>query len=185
MVEQRTENPRVGGSIPSLATISPKPREKPFKLADGGGLHLLITPAGSRWWRLRFRVHGKEQMLSLGTFPEVSLKEARDRRDQARRDLAKGVDLSAKRRTEKLASGDTFEAIAGEWFERFSTNWAPGYSSKVIRRLELCVFPWIGPMPIAQIKAPELLACMRRVEARGKLGTAHQSRRTVAGDRLV
>jgi hypothetical protein len=124
-------------------------------------------------------------MLSLGTFPEVSLKEARDRRDQARRDLAKGVDLSAKRRTEKLASGDTFEAIAGEWFERFSTNWAPGYSSKVIRRLELCVFPWIGPMPIAQIKAPELLACMRRVEARGKLGTAHQSRRTVAGDRLV
>ena len=152
-----------------------KPREKPFKLADGGGLHLLITPAGSRWWRLRFRVHGKEQMLSLGTFPEVSLKEARDRRDQARRDLAKGIDLSAKRRTEKLASGDTFEAIAREWFERFSTNWAPGYSSKVIRRLELCVFPWIGSMPIAQIKAPELLACMRRVEARGKLGTAHRA----------
>jgi integrase len=152
-----------------------KPREKPFKLADGGGLHLLITPAGSRWWRLRFRVHGKEQMLSLGTFPEVSLKEARDRRDQARRDLAKGIDPSAKRRTEKLASGDTFEAIAREWFERFSTNWAPGYSSKVIRRLELCVFPWIGSMPIAQIKAPELLACMRRVEARGKLGTAHRA----------
>ena len=152
-----------------------KSREKPFKLADGGGLHLLITPAGSRWWRLRFRVHGKEQMLSLGTFPEVSLKEARDRRDQARRDLAKGIDLSAKRRTEKLASGDTFEAIAREWFERFSTNWAPGYSSKVIRRLELCVFPWIGSMPIAQIKAPELLACMRRVEARGKLGTAHRA----------
>jgi len=152
-----------------------KPREKPFKLADGGGLYLLITPAGSRWWRLRFRVHGKEQMLSLGTFPEVSLKEARDRRDQARRDLAKGIDPSAKRRTEKLASGDTFEAIAREWFERFSTNWAPGYSSKVIRRLELCVFPWIGSMPIAQIKAPELLACMRRVESRGKLGTAHRA----------
>ena len=152
-----------------------KPREKPFKLADGGGLHLLITPAGSRWWRLRFRVHGKEQMLSLGTFPEVSLKEARDRRDQARRDLAKGIDPSAKRRTEKLASGDTFEAIAREWFERFSTNWAPGYSSKVIRRLELCVFPWIGSIPIAQIKAPELLACMRRVESRGKLGTAHRA----------
>ncbi len=121
------------------------------------------------------RVHGKEQMLSLGVFPEVSLKEARERRDQARRDLAKGIDPSAKRRTEKLASGDTFEAIAREWFEKFSPNWAPGYSSKVIRRLEICVFPWIGSMPIAQIKAPDLLACLRRVEARGKLGTAHRA----------
>ncbi|MGA2191495.1 MAG: Arm DNA-binding domain-containing protein, partial [Steroidobacteraceae bacterium] len=127
-----------------------KPREKPFKLADGGGLYLLVTPAGSRWWRLRFRVRGKEQMLSLGIFPDVSLKEARERRDQARRDLAKGIDPSAKRRTEKMASGDTFEAIAREWFDRFSPSWAPGYSSKVIRRLEICVFPWIGSMPISQ-----------------------------------
>jgi hypothetical protein len=100
-----------------------RPREKPFKLADGGGRYLLVTPAGSRWWRLRFRVRGKEQMLSLGIFPEVSLKEARERRDQARRDLAKGIDPTAKRCTEKLASGDTFEAIAREWFERFSPNW--------------------------------------------------------------
>jgi integrase len=152
-----------------------KPREKPFKLADGGGLYLLVTPAGNRWWRLRFRVRGKEQMLSLGIFPDVSLKEARERRDQARRDLAKGIDPSAKRRTEKMASGDTFEAIAREWFDRFSPNWAVGYSSKVIRRLEICVFPWIGSMPISQIKAPDLLACLRRVEARGKLGTAHRA----------
>ncbi len=152
-----------------------KPREKPFKLSDGGGLYLLVTPAGKRWWRLKFRVHGKEKLLSLGIFPDVSLKQARDRRDDARRELANGIDPSAKRRTEKLASGDTFEAIAREWFGRFSANWAVGYSSKVIRRLELCVFPWIGAMPIAQIKAPDLLACMRRVEARGKLGTAHRA----------
>jgi integrase len=160
----------------SNAVISgAKPREKAFKLADGGGLFLLVTPAGSRWWRLRFRVRGTEKMLSLGTFPDVSLKLARERRDQARRDLANGIDPSAKRRTEKMASGDTFEAIAREWFGRFSPNWAAGYSSKVIRRLEICVFPWIGSTPISQIKAPDLLSCLRRVEARGKLGTAHRA----------
>src|SRR5260370_16438343 len=113
-----------------------KPREKPFKLADGGGLYLLVTPAGSRWWRLRFRVRGKEQMLSLGVFPDVSLKEARERRDQARRDLAKGIDPSAKRKTEKLASGDTFKAIAREWFVKFSATWAGGYSIKLIPPLD-------------------------------------------------
>src|ERR1700733_3357935 len=160
----------------SNAVISgAKPREKAFKLADGGGLYLLVTPAGSRWWRLRFRVRGTEKMLSLGTFPDVSLKLARERQDQARRDLANGVDPSAKRRTEKMASGNTFEAIAREWFDKFSPSWAPGYSSKVIRRLEICVFPWIGKMPISQIKAPDLLSCLRRVEARGKLGTAHRA----------
>jgi integrase len=160
----------------SNAVISgAKPREKAFKLADGGGLYLLVTPAGSRWWRLRFRVRGTEKMLSLGTFPDVSLKLARERRDQARRDLANGIDPGAKRRTEKMASGNTFEAIAREWFDKFSPSWAPGYSSKVIRRLEICVFPWMGSMPIAQIKAPDLLACLRRVEARGKLGTAHRA----------
>src|SRR5260370_5198139 len=152
-----------------------KPREKPFKLSDGGGLYLLVTPHGKRWWRLKFRVHGKEKLLSLGVFPDVPLKLARERRAQARRDLAKGIDPSAKRRTEKMASGDTCEAIAREWFDRFSPNWAVGYSSKVIRRLEICVFPWIGSMPISQIKAPDLLACLRRVEARGKLGTAHRA----------
>jgi hypothetical protein len=95
----------------SNAVISgAKPREKAFKLADGGGLYLLVTPEGSRWWRLRFRVHGKEKMLSLGTFPDVSLKLARDRRDQARRDLANGIDPSAKRRIEKMASGNTFRS---------------------------------------------------------------------------
>ena len=157
----------------SNAVISAaKPREKAFKLADGGGLYLLVTPAGSRWWRLRFRVRGTEKMLSLGTFPDVPLKLARERRDRARRDLANGIDPSAKRRTEKMASSDTFEAIAREWFDKFSASWAVGYSSKVIRRLKICVFPWIGSTPITQIKAPDLLACLRRVEVRGKLGTA-------------
>jgi integrase len=115
------------------------------------------------------------EVAELGCFPDVSLKQARDRRDDARRDLAKGIDPSAKRRTETLASSDTFEAIAREWFEKFSSNWVEGYSSKVIRRLEICVFPWIGSMPISHIKAPDLLACLRSVEARCKLGTAHRA----------
>jgi len=161
--------------LSNAAISGVKPREKPFKLADGGGLYLLVTPAGKRWWRLKFRVHGREKLLSFGIFPDVSLKEARDRRDDARRDLAKGIDPSVKRRAEKLAGGNTFEAVAREWFEKFSPHWVEGYSSKVIRRLEICAFPWIGSIPISQIKAPDLLACLRRVEARGKLGTAHRA----------
>jgi len=161
--------------LSNAAISGVKPREKPFKLTDGGGLYLLVTPAGKRWWRLKFRVHGREKLLSLGIFPDVSLKEARDRRDDARRDLAKGIDPSVKRRAEKLAGGNTFEAVAREWFEKFSPHWVEGYSSKVMRRLEICAIPWIGSMPISQIKAPDLLACLRRVEARGKLGTAHRA----------
>jgi integrase len=152
-----------------------KPREKPFKLSDGGGLFLLVNPSGSRWWRFKFRIHGKENLLSLGIFPEVPLREARELRDEARRDLRKGIDPAAKRRTARMAGGETFKAIAQEWFDKFSPNWATSYSSKVIRRLEICVFPWIGKMPISQIKAPDLLSCLRRVEARGKLGTAHRA----------
>ena len=161
--------------LSNAAISGVKPREKPFKLTDGGGLYLLVTPAGKRWWRLKFRVYGREKLLSLGIFPDVSLKEARDRRDDARRDLAKGIDPSVKRRAEKLAGGNTFEAVAREWFEKFSPHWVEGYSSKVIRRLEICAFPWIGSIPISQIKAPDLLACVRRVEVRGKLGTAHRA----------
>jgi integrase len=152
-----------------------KPREKPFKLSDGGGLYLLVNPSGSRWWRFKFRVHGRENLLSLGIFPEVPLREARELRDEARRDLRKGIDPAAKRRTARMAGGETFKAIAQEWFDKFSPNWVQSYSSKVIRRLEICVFPWIGKMPISQIKAPDLLSCLRRVEARGKLGTAHRA----------
>jgi hypothetical protein len=93
-----------------------RPREKPFKLSDGGGLFLLVNPSGSRWWRFKFRVHGRENLLSLGIFPEVPLREARELRDDARRDLRKGIDPAAKRRTARMAGGETCKAIAQEWF---------------------------------------------------------------------
>jgi integrase len=155
--------------------LASKPRQKPYKLGDDGGLFLLVTPTGGRWWRFKFRVHGREKLLSLGIYPDVSLKQARERRDDARRQMADGVDPCAKRRAEKLALGNTFEAVAREWFEKFSGSWVPGYSDKVLRRLELYAFPRLGGLPISKVTAPELLAALRRVEARGKLGTAHRT----------
>ena len=148
--------------------LASKPRQKPYKLGDDGGLFLLVTPGGGRWWRFKFRVHGREKQLSLGIYPDVSQKQARARRDDARRQMADGVDPSAKRRAEKLALGNTFEAIAREWYEKFSGSWAPGYSSKVLRRLELYALPRLGDLPISKVTAPEMLAALRGVEARGK-----------------
>lgn len=152
-----------------------KPREKPYKLFDERGLFMLVTPKGARWWRLKYRVEGKEKLLSLGVYPDVSLKDARQRRDDLRQQLASGVDPSAKRKAEKIAAADTFEAVAREWFEKFSTNWAETHSEKIIRRLEADIFPWVGSRPIGEITAPELLACLRRVESRGALDTAHRA----------
>jgi len=161
--------------LTNTAISTAKPKQKPYKLSDGGGLYLLVAPSGGRWWRLKFRVDAKEKSLSLGVFPDVSLKQARERRDQARRDLANGIDPSAKRRSERDSTGNSFEALAREWFEKFSPNWVPGHSGKIIRRLELYIFPWLGSRPIAKITAPDLLLCLRRIESRGALETAHRA----------
>jgi integrase len=157
------------------AIRSAKPREKPYKLFDERGLFMLVTPTGARWWRLKFRAAGKEKLLLLGVYPDVSLKLARERRDELRRELASGVDPSAKRKVERAATADSFEAVAREWFGKFSANWADTHSDKIIRRLENDIFPWLGSRPVAQITPPELLACLRRIESRGALDTAHRA----------
>jgi len=151
-----------------------RPRGKPYKLAAGGGLHLLIKPSGSRLWRLKYRVNGREKLLSFGMYPEVSLKLARERRDEARLAIRKGIDPGAQRKAEKIADAETFEAVAREWFGKFASSWAESHSSKVIRRLELDVFPWLGARPIRSISPPDLLGCLRRIEARGVIETAHR-----------
>jgi integrase len=151
-----------------------KPREKPHKLAAGGGLHLLIKPSGSRLWRLKYRADGREKLLSFGMYPEVSLKVARERRDEARVLMRKGIDPGAQRKAEKVADAETFEAVAREWFEKFAPSWAESHSSKVIRRLEMDVFPWLGTRPIRDVAPPELLGCLRRIESRGVIETAHR-----------
>lgn len=154
-----------------------KPGLKTIKLPDGQGMHLEVTPAGGKWWRLRYRF-GKEKMLSLGTYPAVSLKEARERRDDARRLIASGVDPSAHRKAVKsaavISSANSFEVIAREWFDKFSRDWAESHSSRIIARFERDLFPWLGQRPIAEIAAPELLTVIRRIEAR-VLETAHRA----------
>ncbi len=159
------------------AVANAKPKDKPYKLADERGLFLLVQPNGSRWWRFKYRRPGTraENLLSLGTFPDVSLKKARERRDEARTLLADGIDPGDKRKAERAADADTFEAVAREWFAKFSTRWAASHADKVIRRLERDVFPWIGSKPIAALTAPDVLAVLRRIESRDAIETAHRA----------
>ncbi|MFZ0338889.1 MAG: Arm DNA-binding domain-containing protein, partial [Terracidiphilus sp.] len=133
--------------ITHVAIVNAKPREKPYRLFDGRGLYLEISPSGGRWWRFKYRFDGKEKRLSLGVYPDVSLKEARDHLDDVRRKLRAGIDPGKERKTQGMVfqappSGATLETIAREWFAKHSPAWAPGHGDKIIRRLELNIFPW-------------------------------------------
>ncbi len=151
-----------------------KPIDRPLRLSDERGLYLLLNPDGARWWRFDYRIAGKRKTLSMGVYPDVPLRVARERRDAARAQVTQGIDPSAKRRAVKVARENSFEAIAREWFEKYKSTWAESHSVKMIRRLESNVFPWIGDRPIDDLKAPDLLAVMRRVEDRGAVETAHR-----------
>jgi hypothetical protein len=144
-----------------------KAGDKTFKLFDERGLFLLVTPAGGKWWRLKYRCNGKEKQISLGIYPDVGLKAARERRDEARKQVAVGIDPSAHRKAQKsskaVSAANTFEIVAREWFEKYSPSWAPNHGPRVIRRLERDVFPHLGKRPIAEITAPELLGVIRRI----------------------
>jgi integrase len=161
--------------LTATALNAAKPRQKPYKLTDTGGLVLIVNPNGSRWWRLRFRFQDREQMLSLGTYPDVPLKRAREKRDEARRLLAEGINPGAQRVAERGTAADTFEAVAREWFAKQKPNWAASHSDKIITRLEQDLFPWIGSSQVGRVTAGELLACLRRIEARGAVDTAHRA----------
>lgn len=165
--------------LTDTAARNAKPSDKPRKLSDEKGLFLLVTPNGGKWWRLKYRFAGKEKMLSLGVYPDVGLKEARERRDDARKLLANGVDPSEvkqqTKRSGKEAATNSFEAIAREWFVKMQPTWVPTHADKIIRRLERDIFPWLGNKPITEIKAPDLLAVIRKTENRGALETAHRA----------
>lgn len=156
-----------------------RPGAKPLKMFDGGGLFLLVSPAGGKWWRLKYRFEGKEKLLSLGTYPEVGLKDARERRDEARKQLAAHVDPSEHRKAVKLArlsgAANSFEVIAREWIAKYKPTWAESHESKVSARLAKDVFPWIGGRPVADITPPEVLSVLRRIESRGALDTSHRA----------
>ena len=161
------------------AVRNAKPKDKPLKLYDTGGLFLLVTPTGGKWWRLRYQYDDKAKLLSLGVYPEVGLKEARDRRDEARKLIADGIDPSANRKAQKSARADraanSFEVVAREWYAKYSTTWAKDHGNRILRRFERDIFPWIGSRSIAEIKAPDLLSVVRRIESRGALETAHRA----------
>jgi integrase len=166
-------------ALTEITLKNAKPRGKPYKLADGGALYLLVLPAGGKYWRFKYRFAGREKLLALGVYPEMRAPEAREERDTARRVLKEGRDPAVVRQERKraavIAAGNTFEAVAREWFAKFSPNWAKGHADKIIQRLENDIFPWLGNRPIAEIKAPELLTCLRRIEHRGALETAHRA----------
>lgn len=155
-----------------------KPEAKSYKLADGGGLFLLVTPTGGKLWRLKYRFGGKEKLLSVGAYPGVGLASARTRRDDARKMLADGIDPGELKKAAKTQraerAADSFEAVAREWYAKHAPGWAESHASKILRRLERDVFPWNGGRPIAELTAPEILATMRRIESRGTLETAHR-----------
>ncbi|TSE35159.1 tyrosine-type recombinase/integrase [Tepidimonas charontis] len=151
-----------------------RPLDKPYKLTDERGLALLVNPNGSKLWRFRYRFGGKEKMLGLGAYPDVSLRDARERRDEARKLLAQGIDPSQARREDKEAAHNTFEAIAREWWERNRSKWTPDYGLLIWRRIETDVLPVIGQRPVADITPPEVLALLRRIESRGAVETAHR-----------
>jgi len=156
-----------------------KPQESAYKLFDGGGLYLFITPSGGKLWHFKYRFDNKEKKLTFGSYPEISLLDARQRRDDARKLLSNGVDPGAVRKAQKQAKveeTETFEVIAKEWLERFKSKWQEEYADKIMHRLELNVFSWIGSRPIKDIKAPELLSVLRRMESRGALELAHRTR---------
>ncbi len=171
-------------ALTDMKIRSAKPREKQYKLTDGDGLYLLVTPQGSKLWRFRYRIGGKEKLLALGSYPEVSLYEARQARDEARRMLRNNIDPSVEKRQRKLMSltrqGETFGVIAMEWYERFKGQWAESHAEVTKRRLERELLPWLGHLPIREITATDLLSVLRRIEGRGILETAHRVR-TVAG----
>ncbi len=156
-----------------------KPGDKPYKLADGGWLYLLVHPKGGRYWRMDYRYMGKRKTLALGIYPDVSLKDARERRDAARKLLADGIDPGAQRQAMKAAraarTANSFEAVAREWHTKHSPNWSADHGTRVLRRLERDIFPWLGGRPIAEITAPDLLVALRRIESRGALETAHRA----------
>lgn len=155
------------------------PIQKAIRLFDGDGLYLEVSPTGGKWWRLKYRFSGKEKRLSLGVYPDVSLKAARGRRHEARKLLLDGVDPSEHRKAVKSAraegAANSFEVITREWYAKYSPNWALHHRDRLLRRFERDIFPCIGGRPIAELSAPEVLAVVRRIESRGALETAHRA----------
>ena len=165
-------------SLSDTTIRTAKPADKPQRLFDGGGLYLEVSPAGGKLWRLKYRHGGKEKRLALGAYPDTGLKDARDKRDAARKLLAAGVDPGEQRKATKAAgeerSANSFEVIAREWHAKQSATWVELHASRIMLRMENDIFPWLGGRPIADIAAKEFLATVNRIVDRGAVESAHR-----------
>lgn len=151
---------------------------KTQKHYDEGGLYLEVSPRGGKWWRLKYRVNKKENRMSLGIYPTVTLKEAREKRDEAKKLLSQGIDPSKDRQSKKeqLSEAHTFEAIAMEWHEKFTkSEWSKSHSDNIFNRLRKNIFPFLGSLPIQQITAPDILKTFKKIETKGHLETLHRT----------
>lgn len=171
-------------ALTTVAANQAKPKDKPYKLADEKGLYLQVMPNGGKYWRLKYRYSGKEKVLALGVHPETGLKEAREKRDEARKLISNGVDPSDVRRAQKAiqgqAEGNSFQAVALEWFAKKMTTKSENYRTRIMRSLEKDLFSVLGSRPIDSISAPQLLAALRKMESRGAIESAHRTKQ-VAG----
>lgn len=169
-------------ALSNTAIINAKAADKSYKMYDTDGLFLQVTPQGGKWWRLKYRFDGKEKLLSLGTYPDISLSQARQKREDSKKLLAIDIDPSENRKQTKtdnrLNTENSFELVAREWWQSHMTNKADSHKEKVIRRFELYLFPWIGKKPISSITAPQVLETLRRIEKQNKVETAHRTLQT-------
>lgn len=163
-------------TLTDMAVRNAKPRDKQYKLTDGGGMFLLVAPTGGRLWRLAYRYQGKQKTLALGAYPQVSLADAREKRDEAKQLLAEGIDPSENRKAEqrqtRLAAGETFEALAREWFGNQKDRWVPSYADRIWSRVEEDLLPSLGKRPVAEITPLEVLDALRKIEDRGAIESA-------------
>ncbi|BAK75833.1 prophage CP4-like integrase [Pseudogulbenkiania sp. NH8B] len=164
----------------AIDSLSPRADGKPLKVPDGQGLYVWVMPTGAKYWRLKYRFGGKEKSLAIGVYPEVSIKEARQKKDAARRLLADGVDPGEKKkaikRDQTIEDASSFRAVAIEWHEKMAAEWAPRHAAAVLRSLEMYLFPALGDRPIAQITAMELMLELRKVEQLGLHDTTKRLR---------
>jgi uncharacterized membrane protein YvlD (DUF360 family) len=169
-------------TLTATAVKHAKPRNKPYKIFDEKGMFLLVSPSGSRCWRQKYRYAGKEKTLALGVYPDISLADARDKRDEARKALANDIDPGEVKKARKMVlqqeAEDSFMAIATEWYNLRKKDWSKSHRDRVWRALEKDLFPRLGNRPIAQISRKEVLRALRKIESRGALETAHRAKQT-------
>lgn len=178
-LEKVATMPKLAERLTDIKIKSAKPKDKPYKYAAGRGLHLLIKTDGSKHWQFRFRFDGKENTISIGRYPEVSLANAEKKATDALELLANGINPSENKKAVKATKtgelANSFEVVAREWANSYFTNKTASHHDRTMRRLESYIFPWLGSKPISEITAPQILEVVKRIENLNKLETAHRT----------